>query len=150
MTGWLFALRSLYGAVLLLAPARALATLTRAPVDRPAANVARVLGARELVQAELVRRHPGRAAQLASAGVDGLHAATMFALEQLTVAATPRAAQRCDGHCAGARLGRGRAPRRRSVRELTAVVSRRRKRVVVRRQISVRPACQLPSVTAAR
>ncbi|MGO9820573.1 MAG: hypothetical protein ACLPTJ_07975 [Solirubrobacteraceae bacterium] len=80
MTGWLFALRSLYGAVLLLAPARALATLTRAPVDRPAANVARVLGARELVQAELVRRHPGRAAQLASAGVDGLHAATMFAL----------------------------------------------------------------------
>lgn len=31
MTGWVFALRSLYGAVLLLAPARALATLTHAP-----------------------------------------------------------------------------------------------------------------------
>jgi hypothetical protein len=80
VTGRLFALRCLYGAVLLLAPTRALAGLTRAPVDRRATTVARVLGARELVQAELVRRHPGRAAQLASAGVDGLHAATMFAL----------------------------------------------------------------------
>ena len=80
MNAALFGLRGIYGAVLLLAPRRALAELARAPVDMPATIVARVLGARELAQAELVRRHPGRAAQLTSAGIDGIHAATMFAL----------------------------------------------------------------------
>ncbi len=80
MNGALFGLRCIYGAMLLLAPRRALAELAGAPVDTPATIVARVLGARELAQAELVRRHPGRAAQLTSAGVDGIHAATMFAL----------------------------------------------------------------------
>jgi hypothetical protein len=80
MSGWLFVLRSLYGVILLLAPPRALAKLTRAPVDRRAAVVAKVLGVRELLQAELSRRHPDRPSQLTSAGVDGLHAATMFAL----------------------------------------------------------------------
>lgn len=80
MSGSLFVLRSLYGVILLLAPPRALAKLTRAPVDRRAVVVARVLGVRELLQAELSRRHPDRPSQLTSAGVDGLHAATMFAL----------------------------------------------------------------------
>lgn len=80
MSRWLFVLRSVYGALLLVMPAPALANLARTQIDRRATIVARVLGARELLQAELVRRHPGRAAQLASAGVDGLHAATMFAL----------------------------------------------------------------------
>jgi hypothetical protein len=80
ISGWLLAARSLYGAVLLFAPARTLAKLARTPPDRLTMIAARALGARELAQAELVRRHPGRAAQLVSAGVDGLHAATMFAL----------------------------------------------------------------------
>ena len=80
MSDWLLGARFLYGAILLLTPAQALEKLARAPVDRRAAVVARVLGARELVQAEFVRRHPGRPAQLISAAVDGLHAASMFGL----------------------------------------------------------------------
>jgi hypothetical protein len=80
MSRLLLAARFLYGTILLLSPTRALGRLARAPVDRRTAVAARVLGARELVQAELVRRHPGRRAQLISAGVDGLHAATMFGL----------------------------------------------------------------------
>ena len=76
----LFAVRCAYGAALVLAPSKALSTVAGAPIDRRALVAARVLGVRELVQAELVRRHPSRAGQLASAGVDGLHAASMFAL----------------------------------------------------------------------
>ena len=62
-------------------PARALAKLSRAPVDRPAAIVA--AGARRpRAGAGRARADgtPAAPAQLASAGVDGLHAATMFVL----------------------------------------------------------------------
>ncbi len=83
MSGWLSALRCAYGVTLIAAPPSSLSKLSRAPIDRRTALVARVLGARELLQAALVARHPSRNAQLASAGVDGLHAATMFALAAL-------------------------------------------------------------------
>jgi hypothetical protein len=42
--------------------------------------VARLLGARELAQAELTRRRPTREVLLAGAGVDLLHAASMAGL----------------------------------------------------------------------
>ncbi len=72
--------RLAYGAVLLLAPTALLARLTRFGLDRRARLVARVLGVRELLQAELVRRRPTRGRQLAGAGVDAVHAASMIAL----------------------------------------------------------------------
>jgi hypothetical protein len=74
------AARAAYGAVLLLAPARALGALARAPLDRPTVAVARLLGARQLVQAALLARHPGLRWRLAGAAVDGAHAASMRAL----------------------------------------------------------------------
>ncbi len=69
--------RSTYGGALLLAPARWLSAVARTPVDRPAAAVARVLGARELAQAALVDRRPTRDRLLVGAGVDAAHAASM-------------------------------------------------------------------------
>lgn len=80
MTRWLTGLRFAYGTALLVLPGRVLARLTSAPVDRRAAGVARVLGARELAQAELTRRRPTRAVLLLGAGVDALHAASMVGL----------------------------------------------------------------------
>ncbi len=80
MNRLLFAVRGAYGLALVLAPSRAMSTVVGAPIDQRALVAARVLGVRELVQAELVRRHPSRATQLSGAGVDALHAASMFAL----------------------------------------------------------------------
>ncbi len=77
---WLTAWRAGYGAVLLLAPGRVLSSLARQPCDRPTMLVARVLGLRELAQAGVLRSHPGRDWQLAGAGVDALHGASMLAL----------------------------------------------------------------------
>ena len=76
----LVVIRSCYGALLLLAPTGALAALTRTPIDDRARTVGRVLGIRELLQAELIRRHPTRGWQLAGAGVDAMHAVSMLAL----------------------------------------------------------------------
>ncbi len=80
MTGGLVVIRFVYGAVLLLAPTRALAALTRAPIDHRARLVGRVLGVRELLQAELIRRHPSPGWWLTGAGVDGVHAVSMLGL----------------------------------------------------------------------
>src|SRR5450755_502709 len=77
---WLTAGRAGYGAVLALAPASVLSSLAGQPCDRPTLIVARVLGWRELAQAAVLRSHPGREWQLAGAGVDALHGASMLAL----------------------------------------------------------------------
>jgi hypothetical protein len=74
------AARALYGAGLLLAPAGALGTVARSPLDPAAVRVARVLGLRHLAQAGLLARHDEPGWRLAGAAVDGLHAASMLAL----------------------------------------------------------------------
>ena len=74
------AVRAVYGGALLVAPSPVLARLARSPLDPPAVRVARVLGARELVQAAVLATRPGRGWRLAGAAVDGAHAASMLAL----------------------------------------------------------------------
>lgn len=74
------AVRGVYGAGLLLAPARVLSAAARTPLDPAALSVARVLGARHLLQAALLCRRPSRRRLLVGAGVDGLHAASMAGL----------------------------------------------------------------------
>jgi len=71
------AIRGAYGTALLLAPARVLAVYGAAPTEEPPRTVARVLGARHIAQA--IATNGGRFARL-GALVDGLHAASMFAL----------------------------------------------------------------------
>jgi hypothetical protein len=72
--------RTLYGLGLLMTPAGTLSALERSPLDRPAVVVARVLGARQLVQAAVLRRYPTPSGVLGGAGVDAAHAASMLAL----------------------------------------------------------------------
>jgi hypothetical protein len=78
----LTAIRFGYRTLLLLAPQRAMTALAGMPIDRPTRITARVLGARELVQTELMRRHPSRAVRLTGAGVDAVHALSMLALSR--------------------------------------------------------------------
>ncbi len=77
---WVTAGRAGYGAVLLLAPQGTLAWLSGQPCDPTTIRVARVLGLRELAQAAVLRSHSGRGWQLAGAGVDALHGASMLAV----------------------------------------------------------------------
>jgi hypothetical protein len=72
--------RAVYGVGLLALPARILAVLARSPLDSETVAVARVLGARQLVQAVILARHPERSWRIAGAGVDALHAGSMAAL----------------------------------------------------------------------
>jgi hypothetical protein len=72
--------RALYGIGLLALPARTLAVLARCPLDSQTVAVARLLGARQLVQAVIIARHPERSWRLSGAGVDALHAGSMAAL----------------------------------------------------------------------
>jgi uncharacterized membrane protein (DUF4010 family) len=74
------AVRVAYGAGLLLLPAGALERLARASLDTAAVRVARVLGARELLQAALLTASPSPRRRLAGAAVDALHAASMLAV----------------------------------------------------------------------
>ena len=69
--------RAAYGTVLLLAPARVLQLYGGPPDDSEAKAVARVLGARHILQAIMTKG--GKFSRL-GAVVDGVHAATMFAL----------------------------------------------------------------------
>lgn len=75
-----YALRAAYGAAQLLAPPAVLAVVVRSPLDRATVRVARVLGARQLVQSVLLERRPGLGWQLGGAAVDAAHAASMLAL----------------------------------------------------------------------
>jgi hypothetical protein len=72
--------RGAYGAALLLAPARVLRAAVDAPLDRAALRVARVLGARHLVQAAVLATHPRPSWRLAGAAVDAAHGASMLAV----------------------------------------------------------------------
>ena len=72
--------RAAYGAGMLLAPASALSRLAGTPLDRPAVRVARVLGARHLLQATVLATHPGPGWRLSGAAVDASHAVSMLAL----------------------------------------------------------------------
>jgi hypothetical protein len=68
--------RALYGAALLLAPRRALG-MRGGAVDTRVRAFALVLGARNLLEAAILHRHPRRGWALAGAAVDAAHAASM-------------------------------------------------------------------------
>ncbi len=70
-------LRGVWGALLLVEPGLVLRVLPHPRIDRGTLVFARVLGARDLIQAVIVGRHRSRDWILASVAVDGTHAATM-------------------------------------------------------------------------
>lgn len=71
--------RSAFGALLLVAPGAIIGPIeTRS--DRGPRAIARVLGARHLVQAALVGRHRSPALAIGGAGVDSIHAAVAVAV----------------------------------------------------------------------
>lgn len=78
--GLVSAVRAVYGAGLLVLPARVLSAAARRPLDREAVYVARILGARHLLQAALLCRHPSRRRLLIGAAIDAAHAASMVPL----------------------------------------------------------------------
>ena len=69
-----------WGALLLIAPGRLLGALAGGRIDARVSAIARVLGAREVVQALATGRRPTRRRLHAGALVDGAHAASMVAL----------------------------------------------------------------------
>jgi hypothetical protein len=85
--------RALYGLGLLIAPAGVLEQAARVPLNREALRVARVLGARQLVQCACVR-HGSRPSLLVGAGIDGVHAASMLALSAVATRPPDRALAR--------------------------------------------------------
>ncbi len=97
----LLAARIVYGTGLLLAPARVLATLARMPLDREVVAVARVLGARQLIQAAALGGSPGPRKLLAGALVDGLHSASMVAAAHWSRQADHRRLAARDARSAG-------------------------------------------------
>jgi hypothetical protein len=74
------AARAAYGAVLLCVPGPVISALTAAPASGRARAVARVLGARQVIQAAVCGLAPRRGLIQAGAAVDGLHAGSMLAL----------------------------------------------------------------------
>lgn len=72
--------RAGWGLLQLTAPGLVADRLLTTPLDHRATVVARVLAARQIVQAGLLVRYPGPTALALGAGVDGLHAASMVAL----------------------------------------------------------------------
>lgn len=76
-------LRLLYGSALLLAPDALLGGLPEARIDSRALRFARILGARQIVQAVVADRWPSRGWILVGAAVDGAHAASMTTLALL-------------------------------------------------------------------
>jgi len=76
----LTAIRACWGAALLIAPGAVLGALAHQQIDRPARAFARILGARDLVQAATIARRPTRGWILGGAAVDATHATTMVAL----------------------------------------------------------------------
>jgi hypothetical protein len=76
----LAAIRAGWGTALLLAPASVLRSSGAACSGARTSRVARMLGARQLIQALLAVRHRSRSSSLAGAAVDIAHGATMLAL----------------------------------------------------------------------
>ncbi|MGH3842965.1 MAG: hypothetical protein ACRDS0_16185 [Pseudonocardiaceae bacterium] len=96
---WFSALRTGYGAVLVLAPDPVIRLSTGHRSDRPTRAVARVLGARQVVQGLLCAGAPGRAVLALGVEADLVHAVSMVGL-----AAVDRARRRAglvDALCAG-------------------------------------------------
>jgi hypothetical protein len=79
-TAALIVVRATAGSALLLAPDRVLEVLPGHRTDRATRNVARVLGARDLIEAGLLWNRPSRRRVLIGVGVDITHVATMVAL----------------------------------------------------------------------
>ncbi len=77
--------RALWGALLVLEPARVLQTVSHQRADRGAVLFARVLGARHIAQAAVSgsRRGSSRRWVVAGAALDATHASTMLALALL-------------------------------------------------------------------
>jgi hypothetical protein len=71
--------RAGYGAALLCAPGPMIGVVTGKPPSRRARRVARVLGARHLIQAAVTALNPGPEVVALGVVVDLLHAASMFA-----------------------------------------------------------------------
>jgi hypothetical protein len=74
------AIRMAWGTVLLLVPNSVLRTVGARRGDARASRVARMLGARQLLQGVIAVRHRSRSWILGGAAVDATHAATMLAL----------------------------------------------------------------------
>ena len=79
-TRWMSVVRASYGGTLLFAPGPVITAVAAAPVSGRVRAVARVLGARQLVQAAVCGLAPERGLIQAGAAADGLHAASMLAL----------------------------------------------------------------------
>jgi hypothetical protein len=73
-------LRLGYGIALLVWPNLVGRPFSGGPLDRPSRAFARVLGARQILEALVLRRHRRRNWVLGGAAVDGLHAVTMLGL----------------------------------------------------------------------
>jgi hypothetical protein len=73
-------LRAIWGAALLVDPVRALDATDSAPVDTASRAVARILGARQLVQAILSGLRPSPEVLAMGVWVDTVHALTAAAL----------------------------------------------------------------------
>ena len=71
-------IRAGWGLLQLAAPGLVADRVLTAPLDHRATVVARVLAARQVLQAGLLLRNPGPMALALGAGVDGLHAASML------------------------------------------------------------------------
>jgi hypothetical protein len=82
-------LRALWGAALVAGPGLVLARIPGIDADRKAVLVARILGARHLVQATLSGVHPSPEVIATGTWVDAVHALTAFSL----AAADPRRAR---------------------------------------------------------
>ncbi|WP_067499639.1 hypothetical protein [Actinoplanes sp. TFC3] len=76
--------RAAYGAALLLLPQRLLRLGARPPLPDAALTVARVLGARHLMQAVVTAAAPTTRVVTAGAGVDALHASSQMGLAALS------------------------------------------------------------------
>ena len=70
--------RAGYGAVLLLAPRGVLSQFSGEPCDESTVRVARLLGARQVLQAAVLYARSAPAWQLGGAGVDLLHGLSML------------------------------------------------------------------------
>lgn len=71
--------RALFGAVLFCFPETLLRAAPHRDIDHPADAVARILGARHLIEAALLGRQRSRGPILVSVSIDAIHAATAFA-----------------------------------------------------------------------
>lgn len=83
--------RAAWGLLQLAAPGLVADRVLRVPLDHRAEVVARVLAARQVLQAGLLLRTPSPATLSLGAGVDGLHAVSMLALAALNARRRPPA-----------------------------------------------------------